>query len=79
MFAVLTIGELAKFTGSLGVLVAVNLVAWPGLAWYGLAALRRAYADSWPRTIVKGAVLGVMFLIAWLLAMVALLIWTVWF
>lgn len=78
IFLALAASELAKFTGSLAVVIGVVVVDWAFLVWYGLTALRRAYGGGWSRTVAKAAGLLVLYLVVWIVAMVALMIWAVW-
>jgi hypothetical protein len=78
IFIVLAVAELATFTHVLRVVLAVNIAAWLLIAWYGLSALHRAYAESWTKTALKAGGVAILFLVAWLMAMAVLLISTVW-
>ena len=74
-FLALTVGELSKYTGSLGVIVSVQLAAWLAIFAYALISLKRVYAERWLVTIAKAVGLGFLYMLIWMPVMVALLAW----
>ena len=76
-FIALTVGEAAKYTGSLGVVATVQILAWIAIITYTLKSLRRVYGESWARTLVKSAGLAVLYLLIWIPVMLALVAWAV--
>ena len=76
-FLALAIGELAKFTHSLGIVAAFQILAWVAIIAYTLISLRRVYAESWPKLLTKSVALAALYMLIWTPVMLALLAWAV--
>ena len=63
VFLGFALSEAARFTRSVAVMTGVKLVVSAGLVAYIVAALRRVYGGSVPRTLAKVAALGVVYLV----------------
>lgn len=78
-FLALAVGELAKYTGCLGVTAGVQTLAWIAIIVYTLKSLRRVYAEGWPKTLVKAMALAALYMLIWMPVMIALIAWAVFF
>jgi hypothetical protein len=74
-FAVFTLSEAAKLTGSISFAVTVGSVLTVVFAVYALMALRAVFGGSWPITVAKAAAIAVIYLIASLPAFAIILAW----
>ncbi|HET7218825.1 MAG TPA: DUF3667 domain-containing protein [Vicinamibacterales bacterium] len=74
-FAAFTLSELVKLTGAIGLSIAVGAVVTIVFVAYALMAFRAVFGGGWPATIVKGAGIGLVYLIASLPAFAIILFW----
>ena len=74
-FAVFTLSEAAKLTGSTGFAVTVGAVMTVAFTAYALMALRAVFGGSWAITVAKAAAIAVIYLIASLPAFAIILAW----
>ena len=79
VFAVLAFRELANFTQSLVVVAIVEAITLVVLSVYCTRALRRVYGEGRAKTIAKMLGIGVLYVIALVLAVAGTLVWTVYF
>lgn len=74
-FAMFTLSEAAKLTGSVGFAVTVASMMTVVFAAYVLMALRAVFGGSWTITVAKAVAIGVIYLIASLPAFAIILAW----
>jgi hypothetical protein len=79
VFAVLAVCDLTKLTRWVPLVVVAQVFGWLFILVYSVRALKRVYENGWGRTLAKAAGLLLVYLPVWTLAMVVLLIWTVYF
>jgi hypothetical protein len=75
MFAVMSVVELMKFTGSAPAAVATALAAMALLAVYALAAFRRVYGGGWLTIAAKGIAIMLVYSVASLPALAVVVAW----
>ena len=78
VFIVLAVRQLANFTGSLLVVGIFEALTMIGLSVYVTKALRRVYGERRGITIAKLLGIGVLYVIALVLAVAGTLVWTVY-
>lgn len=76
VFLGFALSEAARFTRSVAVMTGVKLVVSAGLVAYIVAALRRVYGGSVPRTLAKVAALGVVYLVFFAVGIAGLVAFT---
>jgi hypothetical protein len=74
-FLLFTLSEASKFTGVVWFAIGVGILAAVVFAIYTLRAFRAVFGDSWPQTIVKASVIGIVYLFVALPANVVILLW----
>ena len=74
-FLIFAVSEAAKYTRVSILAGAVALIATISFAVYALRSLRAVFGGSWPKTIVKAAGIGVVYLLAALPAFFIILVW----
>jgi hypothetical protein len=75
VFVVLTLRELANFTGQLVIAAVAGASAMLVNAAYAILALKTVYGQSWPRTLLTGVGIALIYLVAGLGAIVAAIAW----
>jgi hypothetical protein len=79
IFSVMAVSRLANLTKARIVIGIVQFVAAVFVVPYVLLAFRRMYGDPWWRVILKSAGIGVLYLVATAVAMVAAFVWAATF
>jgi hypothetical protein len=74
-FAMSTLTEAAKLTGSTGLALTVGGVMMVGFTAYALLALRAVFGGSWTLTVAKAAAIAIIYLIASVPAFLIILAW----
>jgi hypothetical protein len=75
-FLALVPRELARFTGSLSILTTFEALAQLVIAVATLIAFRRVYREGWLRIVVKSIAVGFLYLLAGILGLVVVVVWT---
>jgi hypothetical protein len=75
-FIGLTLRELFNVTGSLAAVATARAAFAVFIAGYGLLAFRTVYREPWPATVVKGAGIALVYLLAGIAGLVVTLAWT---
>ena len=77
-FFTLAFAQLPKFTGNLPLAITVAAVALLFIAQYALRAFRRMYGNGWALTAIKAASITVVYVLAFVPALIVVLAWAAW-
>jgi hypothetical protein len=79
IFIVMTIPQLAAFSGARGFTAAVGAAGLIFGVAYVLRSLREVYGGGWLLTVAKAAVIAGLYLVFWVGGIVAVLAWASYF